>query len=102
MSGPLRPDAAPGAPTGAPTGVTGLRRVAIGCVTAWLGLVSGAMIAALLSKVVAYLTHETGCPGIPSCDWYIYAMAGGAIGALTLPVLVLRVLGKPAKRPNTE
>ena len=91
-----------GAPPAAPPRVSGLRRVAIGCVTAWLGLVSGAMIAALLSKVVTYVTHAQGCPGIPSCNWYIYAMAGGAIGALSLPVLVLRVLGRPAKRPHTE
>jgi len=99
MSGPTRPGDARLAD---PPGVTGFRRVAIGCVTAWLGLVSGAMIAALLSKIVAYVTHTQACPGIPSCNWYIYAMAGGAIGALSLPVLVLRVLGKPAMRPKTE
>lgn len=98
MRVPTAPDARPDPRPGG----SGLRRVAIGCVTAWLGLVSGAMIAALLSKVVTYVTHTQGCPGIPSCNWYIYAMAGGAIGALSLPVLVLRVLGKPAKRPHPE
>jgi hypothetical protein len=73
------------------------RRVAIGCFTAWLGLVSGAMVAVLLSKFVAYLTRAPACDGIPSCNWYIYAMMGGGIGALSLPLLVLRVLGRPAK-----
>ncbi|MBI1809453.1 MAG: hypothetical protein HYR75_06090 [Gemmatimonadetes bacterium] len=98
MTGPARP----GAGGGDAPGVSGFRRVAIGCVTAWLGMFSGAMILVLVSKIFAYVTHAPACPGIPSCDWYIYAMVGGAIGALTLPVLVLRVLGKPAKRPKTE
>ncbi len=82
--------------------ISGVRRVAIGCVTAWLGFFSGAMILVLVSKIIAYVTHEQACQGIPSCNWYIYALAGGATGALSLPVLVLRVLGKPAKRPNTQ
>ena len=74
------------------------RRLAIGCFTAWLGLVSGAMVAALISKMVAYLTRAPACDGIPSCNWYIYALAGGGIGALSLPLLVLWVLGKPRRR----
>jgi hypothetical protein len=73
------------------------RRVAIGCFTAWLGLVSGAMVAALLSKFAAFLVRAPECSGIPSCNWYIWAAAGGAIGAVTLPIMVLWVLGKPAK-----
>lgn len=80
------------------SGVSIGRRVAIGCFTAWLGLVSGAMVAALVSKFVAYLTRAPACSGIPSCNWYIYAMIGGAVGAISLPALVLWVLGKPAKR----
>ena len=76
------------------------RRVAIGCFTAWLGLVSGAMVAALLSKMVAYLARAPDCAGIPSCNWYIYALIGGGVGAVSLPILVLWKLGKPASGPN--
>ena len=82
-------------------GVSTGRRVGIGCFTTWLGLVSGAMVAVLVSKLVAFLTRAPSCDGIPSCDWYIYAMVGGGIGAVSLPLLVLWVLGKPARRAKT-
>ena len=78
------------------------RRVAIGCFTAWLGFCCGAMVAALLSRMVAFLSRENACSGIPSCNWYIYALVGGGIGALTLPLLVLWTLGKPAKGSNPD
>jgi hypothetical protein len=71
--------------------------VAIGCFTAWLGFFSGAMVFALIAKVVAYTTHLRACEGVPSCDWYVYALVGGGLGFVSLPVLVLWVLGKPAK-----
>ena len=81
----------PGArPEGASTG----RRVAIGCFTAWLGAMSGAMVAALISKVVGGIMRAPACEGIPSCDWYIYALAGGALGAVSLPFFALRALGR--------
>jgi hypothetical protein len=83
--------------TGTPQGASLGRKVAIGCFTAWLGLVSGAMVAALLSKFAAFLTKAPECGGIPSCNWYVWAGIGGLIGAVTLPLLVLWVLGKPAK-----
>ena len=79
----------------APPGVSLTRRIAIGCFTSWLGFVSGAMVAALLSKFTAFVTKSAECDGIPSCNWYIWAGIGGLVGALTLPLLVLRVLGKP-------
>ena len=82
--------------------VSGRRRVAIGCFTCWLGLVSGAMIAVLISKIVAFISHARSCDGIPSCNWYIYAMIGGGVGAISLPLLVLWVLGKPAKRMHPD
>ena len=81
----------------APPRVSTVRKVAIGCFTSWLGFVSGAMVAALLSKFTTFLTRAGECDGIPSCNWYIWAGIGGLIGAATLPIFVLRVLGKPAK-----
>ena len=95
------PDTNTGTVTDAPrASVT--RRVAIGCFTAWLGLMSGAMVAALASKFVAFVTRAPSCDGVPACNWYIYAGIGGAIGALSLPLLVLWVLGKPARRHTPE
>jgi hypothetical protein len=85
------------AEAGAPSHVSTTRKVAIGCFTAWLGLVSGAMVAALLSKFAAFLTRSPDCSELPSCNWYIWAAYGGVIGAVTLPILVLWVLGKPPK-----
>ena len=82
--------------------VTTARRIAIGCFTAWLGLVSGAMVAVLISKVIAFSTRARSCDGIPSCNWYIYASVGGALGAVSLPLIVLWVLGKPARRTNPD
>lgn len=72
------------------------RVVAIGCFMAWIGAFSGAMIAVLVSKFVAYLTRAPRCDGIPTCDWYIYAAVGAGIGALTLPWLVVSALRRPA------
>jgi hypothetical protein len=80
-----------------PHRVSTTRKVAIGCFSSWLGFVSGAMVAALLSKFATFLTRANSCDGVPSCNWYIWAGVGGLFGAATLPFLVLRVLGKPAK-----
>ena len=74
------------------------RNLAIGCFMLPLGLFSGAMTAVLVSKIVAWLTKAPSCPGIPTCDWHIYAGWGALIGALTLPALVLRRLLGSAPR----
>ena len=91
------PGMAPGgdAPAMASTG----KRVAVGCFTAILGCMSGGMVAVLLSKFVAFVTRAQSCPGIPTCDWYLYWAGGAVIGGITLPLLVLRALAKP-KKPN--
>ncbi|MCC7003505.1 MAG: hypothetical protein IT357_15215 [Gemmatimonadaceae bacterium] len=93
---------APVSPPPAPS--TG-RVVAIGCFMAWIGGFSGSMVGVLVSKGVAYLTRAPRCDGIPTCDWYIYAAVGGAIGALTLPWLVVSALRRPpapAKTPDDK
>lgn len=68
------------------------RVIAIGCFAAWIGGFSGAMIAVLVSKLVAWLTKAPPCEGIPSCDWYLYALVGGVLGAISLPWLVVSAL----------
>ncbi|MBL8995840.1 MAG: hypothetical protein KJZ74_13285 [Gemmatimonadales bacterium] len=77
------------------------RVVAIGCFMAWIGAFSGAMVGVLVSKSVAWLAKAPRCDGIPSCDWYIYAAVGGAIGALTLPWLVVSALRRPPAPPES-
>jgi hypothetical protein len=73
-----------------------VRQVGIGCFAAWIGGLSGAMVAVLVAKVVAYAVRARACPGIPTCDWYIYAAVGGLIGGVTLPWLIVSALRRPA------
>lgn len=90
-------------PEGTPVvddGPSTLRVVGIGCFMAWIGALSGAMIAVLVSKGVAFFAKAPRCDGIPTCDWYIYAAVGGGIGFLTLPWLVISALRRP-KAPGT-
>lgn len=72
------------------------RAVGLGCLTTVLGFLSMAMVGSLLSVVVAFFTKAATCPDVPACNWYIYAGVGGLLGAVSLPILVLRRLGRPA------
>ena len=65
------------------------QRVGVGCLTAFIGFVSGGMIGVFVSWVVAFLTRAPKCTGIPSCDWGYWATAGAWIGMITLPALAL-------------
>lgn len=78
------------------------RQAAIGCFMAVIGFFSGGMIAVLVSKAVAFFTKAPKCDGIPTCDWYIYMFVGGALGALTLPWLVVSAMRQPAPPPKSE
>ena len=75
--------------------ITGPRRVAIGCFTTMLGFFSGAMIAVLVSAIVAYVTRAPTCPDVPTCNWYVYAGIGGLLGAVSLPALVIWAISRP-------
>lgn len=77
------------------------RQVGIGCFMAFVGFFSGGMIGVLASKGVAFFTKAPKCDGIPTCDWYIYMFVGGAIGALTLPWLVVSAM-RSAPLPKVE
>jgi hypothetical protein len=79
----------------APTGVPRSRLVAVGCVTTLIGVMSGGMIAVLVSKFVAFLSRAPSCPGIPTCDWYLYWAVGALIGGISLPTLAVRALRRP-------
>jgi hypothetical protein len=75
------------------------RFVGIGCLMVFVGFFSAAMVGVLVSAAVAAATKAPTCPDIPACNWYIYAGIGGVLGALSLPILVLRRLGKPQPPP---
>jgi hypothetical protein len=70
------------------------RNIGVGCVTTVAGFFSGGMIAVLVGKFVG---STQGCKppeGLPACNWWVYAAIGAIVGALTLPVLALRRLGR--------
>ncbi len=83
----------PPAPPGAPWS----RTLAIGCFFAPIGFFSGGMIAAFVSKFVSYVTHAQACEGVPSCNWLEYTVAGGVIGMISLPSLVMWALRSPKR-----
>ena len=87
--------------TGAPgEGSRAPRYIGIGCFMMVAGFFSGAMIGVLVGKVVGIVRQCTPDPGLPVCDWHLFAFAGGLLGALSLPTLVVRRLRQPA--PGAE
>jgi hypothetical protein len=78
------------------------RNVAIGCLMFPIGGISGAMVAVLISKLVAFFMKAPSCSGIPTCDWYVYAGVGALTGAFTLPALVTWRLLRRAPNDHTE
>ena len=92
-----RPDPTPGEDV--PVAISRGRRVALGCFTAILGGLSGGMVAVLVSMFVGYLMRAESCPGIPTCNWYVYWLVGALVGGVSLPALVLWAVGRP-KRTN--
>ncbi len=78
------------------------RQAAIGCFMAVIGFFSVGMIGVLVSKGVAFFSKAPRCDGIPTCDWYVYMLVGGILGALTLPWLVVSAMRSPAKVENSE
>ncbi len=76
------------------------RTLAIGCFMAPLGFFSGGMVAAFLSKLVAYVTHAKACDGVPACNWLEFTVVGGVIGMLSLPTLVMWALRSAKRRQS--
>jgi len=77
-----------------------IRVIPIGCFMAFIGFFSGGMVGVLISKGVAFARKAPACDGIPTCDWYIYMLIGGALGALTLPWLVVSALRSMPAAPS--
>ena len=77
---------------------SGCARAGVGCFSLFIGVVSGAMVGALVSKYVAFFTRAPECEGVPACNWNVYAGWGALIGATTLFVLVMWRLRRRARR----
>ncbi len=60
-----------------------------------VGFFSGAMIGVLAGKFVGMVRRCTPDPGLPVCDWHLFALAGGVLGTISLPILVLWRLRQP-------
>ncbi len=79
------------------------RRVGVGCFSLFVGLWSGGMVGVLVGKFIEGARRAPSCEGLPVCNWYVYAGIGAAIGAVTLPVLVLWRLRRGRQRdPNAR
>jgi len=65
------------------------RNIGVGCFTFFIGAVSGAMVGVGIGKLMGFFVRCTPLPGLPACDWWVFAGYGGAIGAISLPVLAL-------------
>jgi len=63
--------------------------IGIGCFMMVAGFFSGAMIGVLVGKLVGIARRCAPDPGLPVCDWHLFAMAGGVVGMISLPTLVL-------------
>ncbi len=58
------------------------------------GFFSMAMVGVLVARVYSWIEKCPYTEGLPACHWWIFAGVGGLVGAITLPVLVLRRLKK--------
>ena len=56
------------------------------------------MIGVLVGKLTGNFRRCVPIEGTPACDWYYFAAVGMILGAITLPVLVLRRLRKTQKQ----
>ena len=78
------------------------RNVGVGCFTAFAGFWSGGMVAVLIGRIVEGVRGSPSCDGLPICNWNVYAAVGALIGAISLPVLVLRRLRRRDVRQETS
>lgn len=79
------------------------RKAGVGCFSLFVGLWSGGMVGVLVGKFIEGARGAPSCDGLPACNWYVYAGVGAAIGAVTLPALVMWRLRRGRQRaPNAR
>ncbi len=76
------------------------RYIGVGCFMAIAGFFSGAMIGVLAGKFVGMATRCIPDPGLPVCNWHLFAGAGGLLGAISLPILVVWRLRQSVPSPE--
>jgi hypothetical protein len=69
----------------------------VGCLTFVAGAFGGGLMAVLIAKIVGSARKCEPPEGLPACDWHVYAAVGMLIGAVLLPVLVIRQIRKGEK-----
>ncbi|MEQ1689977.1 MAG: hypothetical protein ABMA00_01730 [Gemmatimonas sp.] len=65
------------------------RNIGVGCFTFFIGGASGAMVGVGIGKLTGFLVRCTPLPGLPACDWWVFAGYGAIIGAISLPAFAL-------------
>ncbi|MBL0940194.1 MAG: hypothetical protein IBJ03_14970 [Gemmatimonadaceae bacterium] len=65
------------------------RNIGVGCFTFFIGAVSGSMTGVGIGKLMGFFNRCTPEPGLPACEWWVFAGYGAAIGAVTLPIVAL-------------
>ena len=76
----------------------------VGCLTFFAGGAGGAMTSVLIAKIVGAIRAcpadpETGAP----CNWFVFAVLGGVLGAILLPVAVMvRLRSSRLRAGNSE
>lgn len=78
----------PGGSTPLPEDRVG-RNIGVGCFTFFIGAVTGSMLGVAVGKAAGFFTRCTPEPGLPACNWWVFAGYGAAIGAVTLPMFAL-------------
>ena len=76
----------------------------VGCLTFFAGGAGGAMTSVLVAKIVGAVRGcapdpETGAP----CSWFMFAVIGGVVGAILLPMAVIvRLRAGRARARNSD
>ena len=74
----------------------------IGCLMLFAGFFGGGIIAVLVAKIVGNVRGCVPEPGLPACDWHLWAGVGGALGALVLAGGVLFMLRRRGLAPRNS
>ncbi len=76
------------------------RNIGVGCFTFFIGATSGAMSGVFVGKAFGFFSRCEPQPGLPACDWWWFAFAGGVLGAVSLPILALWRLRRADRRSD--
>ena len=54
----------------------------------------------LVGKIVGMARRCVPPDGLPACDWHVFMLTGGVVGAISLPSLVLWRMRRPVVPVN--